>query len=244
MVIAGGVLMATGVGGPVGHGAVSAGADTIIQKATTGEVNWGQVAVSGGLGLVGGAGAAWATRASVNGTAALRTTMLVNGGVNAAGAEAAYVINNHDNLTLQGALAAGTGGFVSGAIGGAAGPMGGTAATRLGQTSTSLTAYGAAGGVNFFGGFTGSVVNQTINGQPVNYGAAALSGGVNSATGATSQRLLPGGNGMNTLSQTSYFGPRTVGGAFNLGGGNTQAMYGQAAGGAVQGATYDVFSDQ
>jgi hypothetical protein len=33
---------------------ISAGADTIIQKATTGEVNWGQVAVSGAFGAVGG----------------------------------------------------------------------------------------------------------------------------------------------------------------------------------------------
>lgn len=55
MVITGGVLMATGVGGPAGMMLVSAGADTIIQKATTGEVNWGQVAVSG---AIGGAGAA------------------------------------------------------------------------------------------------------------------------------------------------------------------------------------------
>ena len=58
MVIAGGVLIATGVGGPAGMMLVSAGADTIIQKATTGQVNWGQVAVSGALGAWGGAGAA------------------------------------------------------------------------------------------------------------------------------------------------------------------------------------------
>lgn len=54
MVVAGGVLVATGVGGPVGAMLISAGADTIIQKATTGEVNWGQVAVSGAFGAVGG----------------------------------------------------------------------------------------------------------------------------------------------------------------------------------------------
>ena len=47
MVIAGGVLMATGVGGPAGMMLIAAGADTIIQKATTGGVNWGQVALSG-----------------------------------------------------------------------------------------------------------------------------------------------------------------------------------------------------
>jgi YD repeat-containing protein len=54
MVVAGGVLLATGVGGPVGAMLISAGADTIIQKATTGEVNWGQVAVSGAFGALGG----------------------------------------------------------------------------------------------------------------------------------------------------------------------------------------------
>jgi len=58
MVVAGGVLVATGVGGPVGMMLVGAGADTIIQKATTGEVNWGQVAVSGAFGAVGGGAAA------------------------------------------------------------------------------------------------------------------------------------------------------------------------------------------
>ncbi|WP_187978214.1 DUF6531 domain-containing protein [Mycetocola sp. JXN-3] len=54
MVVAGGFLMATGVGGPVGMMLIGAGADTIIQKATTGEVNWGQVAVSGAFGAFGG----------------------------------------------------------------------------------------------------------------------------------------------------------------------------------------------
>lgn len=54
MVVAGGIMIATGVGGPVGMALIGAGADTIIQKATTGEVNWGQVAVSGAFGLVGG----------------------------------------------------------------------------------------------------------------------------------------------------------------------------------------------
>ncbi|WP_432477897.1 DUF6531 domain-containing protein [Nocardioides sp. GXQ0305] len=58
MVIAGGVLVATGVGGPAGMMLISAGADTIIQKATTGSVNWGQVAISGAFGAFGGTGVA------------------------------------------------------------------------------------------------------------------------------------------------------------------------------------------
>ncbi|MFL4475199.1 RHS repeat-associated core domain-containing protein [Paeniglutamicibacter sp. MACA_103] len=54
MVIAGGALMATGVGGPAGMMLIGAGADTIIQKATTGGVNWGQVALTGAVGMYAG----------------------------------------------------------------------------------------------------------------------------------------------------------------------------------------------
>ena len=70
MVVVGGVMMATGVGGPVGLALIGAGADTIIQKATTGEVNWGQVALSGAFGLVPGAGVAGNLLAHVGANAA------------------------------------------------------------------------------------------------------------------------------------------------------------------------------
>ncbi|MHC2185606.1 hypothetical protein ACVLV4_001246 [Rathayibacter agropyri] len=40
--LAGGFLMYTGIGGPIGLGLIGAGLDTIIQKATTGSVNWTQ----------------------------------------------------------------------------------------------------------------------------------------------------------------------------------------------------------
>ena len=53
LVVGGIALMATGVGGPLGAMALSAGADVLIQKATTGKVNYAQAAVSG---LAGGAG--------------------------------------------------------------------------------------------------------------------------------------------------------------------------------------------
>ena len=65
MIVAGIAVMATGVGGPIGVAMISgallsAGGSTAIQKATTGKVNWGQVALDGALGAaVGGAGA-WA----------------------------------------------------------------------------------------------------------------------------------------------------------------------------------------
>lgn len=57
MIVGGIAVMATGVGGPLGAAMIggallSAGGSTAVQKATTGEVNWGEVAVSG---LIGGA---------------------------------------------------------------------------------------------------------------------------------------------------------------------------------------------
>ncbi|QOD11223.1 EndoU domain-containing protein [Rathayibacter toxicus] len=59
MVIGGGALMLTGVGGPVGGMLIAAGADVIIQKATTGSMDWTETAITaatGGLGrLVAGA---------------------------------------------------------------------------------------------------------------------------------------------------------------------------------------------
>jgi len=239
MVIAGGVLIATGVGGPAGMMLVSAGADTIIQKATTGHVNWGEVAVSGALGAVGGAAGMWASRASTAGTAALRTTMLVNAGVGAGGSEATYLIKNHDHLSVQGALGAAAGGGVGGAIGGAAGPMGGTIARQLGQKATGLLATSVTGGINFAGGFGGSVVASTVAGQPVSLSGAALSGTVNAGGGYVGGHLFPG-RGQTTLSQMSYFGTRSGGGVMNLGAVNTQALYGSAFTGAAIGGTADL----
>ncbi len=74
MVIAGGVLIATGVGGPAGLMLISAGADTIIQRATTGEVNWGQVAVAGAAGGVGFGAGSLVSRAGLTG---MRSTVAV-----------------------------------------------------------------------------------------------------------------------------------------------------------------------
>jgi YD repeat-containing protein len=123
MVVAGGVLMATGVGGPVGAMLIGAGADTIIQKATTGTVNWGEVALSGALGAVGGVGVA--ARLGLTGVKAV----VVAGA--SSGALSGGVMNGYDYFsgpgphTVDGALSAvGTGaveGGVLGAAGGAAG---------------------------------------------------------------------------------------------------------------------------
>ena len=82
LVIAGGIAAATGFGGSLGTMLIGAGADMIIQRATTGSVNYIEAAVSGLLGAAGGAGGSalagrlglkgvWAAAASGAGAGAL-----------------------------------------------------------------------------------------------------------------------------------------------------------------------------
>ena len=146
MVIAGGVLIATGVGGPAGMMLVCAGADTIIQKATTGHVNWGQVAVAGVAGGVGFGAGSLAARAGLSG---LRGAMAV--GV-AGGAAEGGVYGGGSYLTgpgphtVNGLL---THTAVGTAAGGALGGAGGAAAHGLTSVAGRLlgtveTPYGTA----------------------------------------------------------------------------------------------------
>ncbi|QWC84619.1 hypothetical protein KLP28_13745 [Nocardioidaceae bacterium] len=142
MVIAGGALMFTGVGGPAGAMLMAAGADTIIQKATTGDVNWGQVAISGAFGAWGGVGAA------------------ARMGVQSALGRA----------VVGGAISGGTSGAVSGAYGYATGPGPHTAGGLLRATATnSLVGAGsgsALGGVGHQlsgGASTASSAGRTLD---------------------------------------------------------------------------------
>ena len=88
MIVVGVGLMFTGVGGPAGvaimaasGGLISAGASAGIQRFTTGEVNWGQVAVAGVTGAAAG-GLGFAAGAYVNGASALaRASPFVRGAV-------------------------------------------------------------------------------------------------------------------------------------------------------------------
>ena len=134
MVIAGGLMMATGVGGPVGLALISAGADTIIQKATTGQVNWGQVALNGVIGLASGgvAGAAGklATRTITNclgrNILAGATEGFVDGSISGAGG----YLTSGQPITLQGLTQATLGGgLIGGLTGGAAGALSKVTAT-------------------------------------------------------------------------------------------------------------------
>ncbi|WP_344725074.1 hypothetical protein, partial [Agrococcus terreus] len=92
---------------------IGAGADTMIQKATSGEVNWGQVAVSGAFGAFGGVGVTGGLLAQAGGNA-------VEGAVENVASYAA----SSEPFTLQGMVTtAGTGAFMSAATFGAMNKM-------------------------------------------------------------------------------------------------------------------------
>ncbi|AAT89606.1 hypothetical protein ATY41_00910 [Leifsonia xyli subsp. xyli] len=130
MVIAGGVLMATGIGGTAGMMLIGAGANTIIQKATTGTVNWGEVAISGLLGGFGGAGIA--ARAGLTGMKAAVTAGASSGGVSGGVMNTySYYTGPGPHTVLGGLNAAGTG-IASGALlGGAGGTTGQVVSQKL-----------------------------------------------------------------------------------------------------------------
>ncbi|WP_152364027.1 DUF6531 domain-containing protein [Microlunatus speluncae] len=233
MVLAGGVLMATGVGGPAGMALLSAGADTIIQKATTGTVNWGQVAISGVVGGVGGGLAGLAAKASKGGLAALRARVGVYGTIGAVSSEATYVTQNWNNLSWRGALGAGAGGFVAGAFSGGRGPGGGSLATAVGQNAKGLAARGFTAGLGFVGGFSGSVTNNVVSGNPINLTGALVSGGLGAGTSQIPKIYNAPSGTSSTLQQVSHYGPRFSNLA-SFGNHGTQALYVGAIQSSVQ----------
>ncbi|NNC11906.1 type IV secretion protein Rhs [Planctomonas sp. JC2975] len=249
--IVGGIaLMCTGVGGPAGIALMAAsgaliagGADTAIQKATTGKVDWGQVAVTAVVGAATGGAGAWAAgvSAAANGATALAYSVGLNGGIGALGSEATYLITNHSHLSWQGAAGAFVGGGVGGAIGGGAGPAGGTVARNIlggaeGAT-TSVVAKTVTAGINAAGGAAGDVTTQVVSspGQPINWQHVAVSGGAGAAT-SVATGYIPGPAAVNSLEQQSYFGTRSWSGVTNMANGNTRAMVGSAAIGGLIGS--------
>ena len=110
--------------------ALSAGADTIIQKATTGEVNWGQVAVSG---LAGGAGFVASKGLTVGGRAIVSAKAVtelgtkgkfaVQAGIGMTEGYAYQVAGGADPLSRQ-AFGGGVAGGLTGGLGQLANPLG------------------------------------------------------------------------------------------------------------------------
>ncbi|QWL32686.1 RHS repeat-associated core domain-containing protein [Rathayibacter toxicus] len=131
MVIGGGALIATGVGGPIGGMLIAAGADVIIQKATTGSMDWTETAITaatGGLGeLAVGARVAAAAGTGLRGAMA---TGAISGSVSQAANNAATYATNPGPHTLTGLLTTTTEGALTGGALGAAGGAAGAALAR------------------------------------------------------------------------------------------------------------------
>ncbi|WP_181024593.1 hypothetical protein [Rathayibacter rathayi] len=139
MVVAGGVLMATGVGGPIGAGLIGAGIDVIIQKATTGSVNWAQTAltaVTGGLGS--SMTAARLGAAGISGLKAAVASEAASGAASGAAGDAYAYATAPGPHTLDGFLQASGGGALAGAAMGAGGPLLGHGLTGAGRAGKNL----------------------------------------------------------------------------------------------------------
>ena len=167
MVVAGGVLIATGVGGPAGMMLISAGADTIIQKATTGQVNWGQVAISGAFGAWGGAGAAVRLGAtSVLGKAVVGG--MVSGSASGATGGAYSYMTGPGPHTPGGfvqatTMSAGVGGLTGGAGGAASHGLSTMGGRLLGHVEPVPVAAPNPNGARFIAGADG--VSDTLGGH-------------------------------------------------------------------------------
>jgi RHS repeat-associated protein len=249
--IVGGIaLMCTGVGGPAGIALMAAsgaliagGADTAIQKATTGKVDWGQVALTATVGAATGGAGAWAAgvASAANGATALAYSAGLNGGIGALGSEATYLITNHSHLSWQGAAGAFVGGGVGGAIGGGAGPAGGTVAREMlggaAGATTSVAAKVVTTGINAGGGAAGDIVTQVVTspGQPVNWQHVAVAGGAGGATSLVTSHI-PGPAATNSIEQQSYFGTRSWTGISDIANANSRALVGSSLIGGIVGA--------
>ena len=266
-VLVGGALMIFGgpVGVVVGGALLSAGAQTIIEKAQKGSVDWGHVAAAGALGAVGGGAGVLATRAATVGFGATRVAATsaaasntsrflasasVNAGVNgtfgAVAGGASNLMENDwkidDGWGFAGSMA---GGFVAGTVGGMAGQAGGTMARTVRQSATGGVAKATTIGISASGGAAGSMTTDLVGGRDISLrsaGVSALSGGLASAIPVD---RIPGigMNGVNTLNQMPNYHPRTLGGAFDVARPNTNGLWSEAVVSTATGFGVDQFTE-
>ncbi|MWV31336.1 EndoU domain-containing protein [Rathayibacter iranicus] len=139
MALAGGALMFIGIGGPIGAALVGAGIDVIVQKATTGSVNWTQTAL---MAVTGGVGsslmAARLSAAGINGLKAAVATEAASGAASGASGDAYAYASGPGPHTLDGFLQASGGGALSGAAMGAGGPLLGHGLAGAGRSTRTL----------------------------------------------------------------------------------------------------------
>nr|WP_237686740.1 DUF6531 domain-containing protein [Arthrobacter jiangjiafuii] len=226
--VLGAALMFVPGGQVAGMALMSFGADVVIQKATTGEVNWAQSAAIGVTGAIGGAGfaAARAAMATSSSAARLGGYVAINAGVNGATGAAAgglgYGIKNGGNGSWLGLAGAMLGGGVSGAIGGLAGPAGGTLAKAGGHSAYTFAsgtarqtapAFWAQTGLGAGGSVVGMVTDKAVTGGEIT--AADL--GWSAATGGLLTHMGGGPTASNTLSQAARTNPSTWAGFVSQG---------------------------
>ncbi len=232
-----------------GMALMSFGADVVIQKATTGEVNWAQSAAVGVTGAVGGAGfvAARATLAASSAVGRFGGYVAINAGVNGAtGAVAgggAHIATNGGVKSWRGLAGSMAGGGLSGAIGGLAGPAGGTLAKVAGHNAYSLARGGQQTGQAFArqtgfgsgGAVVGTVADKAIAGEQVHFGDVAWS----AASGGLLTHLGGGPSQSSTLSQAARTNVSSWSGLAR-GGANGSALVRSAALGAGVGGGLDL----
>ena len=135
LVIAGGIAAATGFGGPLGMMLIGAGADMIIQRATTGSVNYAEVVVSGLLGAAGGAGgSALAGRLGMSGIYSTVTVSAASGALPGGTMGGYSYMSSPGPHTPAGFLQATATGTLEGGVTGGLGGAAGHGLTTLGRT--------------------------------------------------------------------------------------------------------------
>ncbi|MFL4479905.1 DUF6531 domain-containing protein [Paeniglutamicibacter sp. ORCA_105] len=262
MVVGGFIMMASGVGGPMGLAMIAGGADVLIQKSATGDVNWAQAAGSTVLGGVGGAAPMLVKATSVGGMKAqasmqvaptanvvksLAANMGVNGGVGAVasgGFHALAETAGGRQISGRGMTGALVGGFVGGSVGGVAGPAGGSIAQHMGRKSSSLTSDVSTSLVNSAGSIGGATSNSLISGEPLSWKELAFVGVGGAAaphlpfTERYTEKITP--SNFDVLRRLPYQQPRTWGGTFvRFEKHNTSALWGSALTGGGIGVGLD-----
>lgn len=204
-----------------------------MQKATTGTVNYGEVALTVGVtALTGGAGKFLNSGKMLEAVAprvlqALGTRVGVNAVAGGVSSEGSYMLTNNGKMSFG----AGSSGFVTGGIGGFAGPGGGTYAREvLGKTATSFQAHLATGIINYSGGVMGSAIQQGVD-----TGTASMAGITNVGGSIVADKLFSASSAVDpvTLKQLSHFGVRSGAGTRQMGKGATQLMVSSFGGSAI-----------
>ncbi|CEA07905.1 putative deoxyribonuclease RhsA [Arthrobacter saudimassiliensis] len=249
-VVGGAALMFVPGGQVAGLGLMSFGADVVIQKATSGSVNWAQSAAFGITGALGGAafGAARAAMATSASVSRLGGYVAVNAGVNgtvgAVSGGAIHVAKNGGIDSWRGLAGAMIGGGISGAVGGLAGPAGGTLAKAGGHSAYTLAsgaarqtapAFWSQTALSSGGAVAGTLTDKMISGEEISAGDLAWS----ATTGGFLSHLGGGPTASSTLSQAARTNPSTWTGAF-AGGPNGVALWRSAGLGAGVGGGLDL----